>query len=92
VTEANPGVYAELIGFWGWQTGAWPCDQSGSVSAGDKSYSLCHQSDTWGDGWRYYQFRVVGGPFTSFSGRVDIKACLNYLVNTRGYSSQGNRI
>jgi hypothetical protein len=87
LTEADPGVYAELITFWGWENGRWPCDQSGNVSAGSKSYKLCHQDDNWAGGkWRYFQFWVDGGPNTNFSGKVDVKALLDWLVNTRGYS------
>ncbi|HKP61775.1 MAG TPA: hypothetical protein VJV78_33825 [Polyangiales bacterium] len=85
VTEANPGVYAEVIAFWGWQD-SWPCDQNASVTAGDKSYGLCHQDDHWGSGWRYYQFRANGGPFNTYSGKIDVKAFLDWVVNTRGFS------
>jgi hypothetical protein len=88
VTEANPGVYAEVIAFWGWQD-SWACDKSGSVTSGDKTYSLCHQDDNWGNGpWRYFQFRANGGPFQSYSGKIDVKAFLDWLVNTRGYSKE----
>jgi hypothetical protein len=87
LTEADPGVYAELITFWGWENGRWPCDKSGTVTAGSKSYKLCHQDDNWADGkWRYFQFWVDGGPNTNFSGKVDVKALLDWLVNTRSYS------
>jgi hypothetical protein len=83
---ANPGVYAEVIAFWGWQDD-WACDKSGTVTSGDKTYSLCHQDDQWSGGkWRYFQFRAGGGPFTSYSGKLDVKAFLDWLVNTRGYS------
>ena len=56
-------------------------------------YTLCHQDDNWASGqWRYYQFRVGDGSDTnirtSFSGSIDIKAFLDYLVNTRGYSTE----
>jgi hypothetical protein len=85
VTDTNPGVYAELIVFWGWQD-TWACDQTGNVSAGAKSYGLCHQSDTWGSGWRYFQFRADGGSQRSFSGRVDVKALIDWLVANKGYS------
>ena len=84
VTDPNPGVYAELIAFWGWQD-SWACDKSGSVSAGDKTYNLCHQDDNWGSGWRYYQLRANGAS-NSFSGKVDVKALLNWLVNTYKFS------
>jgi hypothetical protein len=85
VTEANPGVYAELIAFWAWQD-SWACDKSGSVTSGDKGYNLCHQDDNWGSGWRYFQFRA-NNPSQSYSGKVDVKAFLDWMVNTRGYST-----
>jgi hypothetical protein len=88
VTEADPGVYAEVIAFWGWQD-SWACDQSGNVTAGDKTYSLCHQDDNWANGqWRYYQFRASDGSSPSYSGKVDIKAFLDWLVTTRGFSTE----
>ena len=80
----------------GWQADRWPCGddntlgneyQGISVSAGSKSYDLCHQSDTWADGrWRYTQFWMQGGPSTNFSGTVDIKAMLDWVVSNKGYS------
>lgn len=86
VADANPGAYAELIAFWGWQDG-WACDKSGIVIAGDKSYSLCHQSDTWANGqWRYFQFRADGGSSQSFSGKIDVKVFLDWLVNNYNFS------
>jgi hypothetical protein len=96
VSEPNPGVYAEILGMWGWQDDRWPCGddanpgneyQGMTVAAGDKSYDLCHQSDTWANGqWRYFQFRMQGGPSRSFSGRVDVKAFIDWVVSARGYS------
>ncbi len=85
VSEADPGVHAELITFWGWKDD-WACDKSGSATSGDKSYNLCHQSDSWGNGWRYYQFRANGGPAQGFSGKVDVKALIDWLVNNQNYS------
>ncbi|HEY5957346.1 MAG TPA: hypothetical protein VIV60_12360 [Polyangiaceae bacterium] len=86
-TDPNPGVTAELIAFWGWENGRWPCDKSGTVSSGNKTYKLCHQVDNWADGkWKYYQFWVEGGPLTNFSGKVDIKPFIDWLVNNYGYS------
>ncbi len=93
VTNPNPGVYAELIGFWGWQGGRWPCDTaltSKTVNSSGKTYHLCHQSDTWHTGtphWRYFQFWDNSGPQTSFNGRVDIKAFLDWLVSAYGVST-----
>jgi hypothetical protein len=40
----------------------------------------------WADGWRYYQFRDNAGPGMSFNGSVNVKALLDYLVNTRQFS------
>jgi hypothetical protein len=83
VTDPNPGPYAEVMGFWGWQNGRWPCDTklgTQTVNAGDKSYNLCHQDDAWAGGkWRYFQFWVNGGPLTSFSGKVNLKAFIDWL-------------
>jgi hypothetical protein len=98
VTDPNPGVYAELMTWWGWDQGRWPCNINGGtgvsygdkVSAGSMEYTLCHQSDNWADGWRYYQFRAGDGSDgnikNNFSGKVDVKAMLEYLVTKRGYS------
>lgn len=101
--EPNPGVYAELMTFWGWQPNRWPDSGempgpvgSGSgqeVSSGGKNYKLWVQDDGWAkqdkwpQGWRYFQFRDSGGSNNSFNGTLDVKAFLDYLVNTRGYSS-----
>ncbi len=80
-TDPNPGVFAEIIVFWGWETGRWACDQTGTVTAGNNTYQLCHQSDTWANGqWRFYQFNVQGGPLTSYSGTVDAKALIEWVV------------
>ena len=98
VEDPNPGVYAEIMGWWGWDAGRWPCDMNGdgvedygpSVSGGNKQYTLCHQDDTWADGWRYFQFRAGDGRdsniSTNFSGTVDIKPFLDYLKSDRGYA------
>lgn len=89
VNDPNPGTYAELIAFWGWQDGRWPCDTNGNVQAGDKGYHLCHQVDDWADGqWRYFQFWMDGGPSRNFNGRVDIKAFINWLVSSYNYSDE----
>lgn len=98
VTDPNPGVYAEIMTFWGWQANRWPdCSMcmappgkglNDQVSAGSKSYKLIVQSDTWADGkWRYFQFRATDGSQTNFNGTVDVKALLDYLVSKQGYSS-----
>jgi hypothetical protein len=95
--QPNPGVYAELMAWWGWNNN-WACGEPSadgvspptpynqSVTSSGKTYDLCHQSDSWADGkWRYFQFRA-GGSATSYNGEFDVKAFLDYLVNTRGYS------
>jgi hypothetical protein len=87
LTDPNPGVYAEIITFWGWEATRWPCEESGNVTSGDKSYRLCHLVNDWAGGkWRYIQFWVNGGPMTTFSGKLDAKAFLDWAVNTQGYS------
>jgi hypothetical protein len=99
INDPNPGVYAELMAWWGWDQGRWPCDDNNmdgqndfgdTVQAGNMSYRLCHQNDQWADGWRYYQFRAGdatdGNIKTTFSGTLDVKAFLNYLVQSRNYS------
>jgi hypothetical protein len=100
-TQGSAGVHTELMTFWGWQPMRWPsapgadgAADGGSigaaggdqVTAGGKSYRLWVQRDMWADGWRYYQFRDSAGSQMNFSGTVDVKALLNYLVNTRGFS------
>ena len=89
VTDPNPGVHAELIVFWGWQNGRWPCDKTGDVNSANKTYRLCHQDDQWADGqWRYFQFWDTGGPNNNFSGKIDVKPFLDWLVNQNGYSPE----
>lgn len=97
-TVGNAGVYAELMTWFGWNATRWPCDMNNDgmvdygdrVEAGAQAYTLCHQDDTWADGWRYYQFRAGDGSDGSsrngFSGKVDVKAMLDYLTNNRNYS------
>jgi hypothetical protein len=86
VTDPNPGVHAELITFFGWQD-SWACDKTGNVQAGDRGFTLCHQDDAWAGGkWRYFQFRIDGGSTNSFSGKVDVKALIDWLVSNAGYS------
>jgi hypothetical protein len=87
-TSADAGVYAEIIMFTGWQsnrlssTGGWPCDVSGSVTAGSTSYNLCHQRDDWSTGhWRFFNFNIASGPFTSLSTTADVKAILNWIMS-----------
>jgi len=92
VTDPNPGVYAELMTFWGWQNGRWPSTPMGNgsgskVSSGGKSYTLVVQDDQWADGrWRYFQYRADDGPKKDFNGTLDVKPFIDYLVNSKGYS------
>jgi hypothetical protein len=85
---ADGGVYAEIISFVGFQgnrlssSGGWPCDKSGTVTAGGASYNLCHQSDTWSNGqWRFFNFNVANAPFTTWSSKLDVKAMLTWVMN-----------
>jgi hypothetical protein len=91
VTSANPGVYAEVIVFWGWEATRfvnWKCNQSGSVNSSGKNYNLCHQDDAWANGqWRYWQFSVENGPQQSFNGMLDVMPFINF-VKGKGYSDQ----
>ena len=82
--NANAGVYAEIIIFLGWESnrqssnGGWPCMVSGTIPG--TNYNLCHQSDSWSNGqWRFFNFIVGNGPLSSFSGKVDIKAILDWI-------------
>ena len=68
-------------------SGGWPCDKSGNVTAGGSSYVLCHQSDSWGSPksgvkWRFFNFNLSNGPQNTFSGKVDIKAMLDWVMKT----------
>ena len=94
ITSSNPGVYAEIIVFLGWdgirmnKTGGWPCDASGNVTAGSSGYNLCHQKDGWGSGWRFFNFNLNNGPQNNYSGNVDIKAMLDWVMaKYSGFSS-----
>ena len=85
-TSTDGGVYAEIIMFTGWQasrlqqTVGWPCDKSGTVTAGSTSYNLCHQSDDWSSGhWRFFNFNINQGPFSSWTGKMDVKALLDFV-------------
>ncbi|MET0794945.1 MAG: hypothetical protein ABW061_25725, partial [Polyangiaceae bacterium] len=95
-TQNNAGVYSELMTFWGWQDGRYPEPPNGTgpkgngagdmVPAGTKTYKLEVQDDAWAGGkWRYFQFRTSDGPLRSFSGTVDVKKLIDYLVS-KGYS------
>ncbi len=95
-TQGNAHVYSELMTFWGWQDGRWPEPPNGTgpigpgagdqVPAGTKTYKLEVQRDDWANGkWRYFQFRTTDGPLKNFSGSVDVKKLIDYLVG-KGYS------
>jgi len=83
-TNNDGGVYAEIITFTGWnstrQTGAttsWACQITGKTVP-NSTFSLCHQSDTWASGWRFFNF-LAGSGTNNYSGKVDIKAMLDYI-------------
>jgi hypothetical protein len=86
VTGNHTCPHAEVLVFWGWQDGRWPCDQSGTLSSGNNSYTFCHVGQNWGCGWQYIEFRVNGGPMRNYSGKLDVKPILDWLVNNRGMS------
>ena len=93
-TQGNAGVYAELMTFWGWENNRWPLKDGGSpicdigctngLSAGSKIYDLIVQKESWGSGWKYFQFRSTGMPQTSFNGTVDVKKLIDYMVQKAG--------
>jgi len=80
--------YAEIMVFWGWQDGRWPCDQTGNLTAGTSSYQLCHSVDDWACGWRYIQFRVDNGPMRNYNGTLDVKTILDWIVLNMGVSQE----
>jgi hypothetical protein len=49
------------------------------MTAGSASYNLCHQSDTWSSGWRFFNFNLSNGPQNNFSGKADIKAIIDWV-------------
>ncbi len=97
-TPNDAGVYAEIMAWWGWDAGRWPCGEtmgmtySDSVSAG-QDFRLCHQRDQWATesqgGWRYFQFRAGdasdGNSRTTVNGKIDVMAFINYLKSSRQY-------
>jgi hypothetical protein len=92
--NANAGVYAEVIVFLGWEAnrqgttnGGWQCMVSGTVP--NTNFNLCHQSDAWSTGpqWRFFNFVAGNGPLTSFSGTVDIKAILDWIMQNYAKST-----
>lgn len=99
--ELLPDPEIELMVFWGWNENRWGCDDawsqngvgSNQMSSNGKNYTLCHQSDTWGSDekpWRYFQFRDNDGSpqHKDFTGKLDIKATLDWLVQHAGVSGE----
>ncbi len=94
-TNANAQVYAEIIMFLGWNanrnnssSGGWTCDKSGTVTAGGATFNLCHQSDSWSSGWRFFNFNLSNGPSSNFSGTGDVKAVLDWVMkNYSGFTT-----
>ena len=86
LTNTDGGVYAEFMGVWGWDPAStwWNCTPAlnQSVTSSGKTYNLCHQSDTWGTTWRFFQFEATGGAQRSFTGSVDIKAFLDWFFGS----------
>jgi len=97
LTSTNPVVYAEIIVFWGWETGRWACQPAElskpSFTAGSNTYQLCHQADVWGptggQQWRFYQFNITNpmNPLTNYSGTIDAKVLTDWVVSNYGLSS-----
>ena len=84
-TNDDGGVYAEIITFVGWnstrQTGSttsWACQITGKTVP-SSNFSLCHQSDTWASGWRFFNFLGGSASSSNYSGKADIKAILDYV-------------
>ncbi|HVT09395.1 MAG TPA: hypothetical protein VHO67_18170 [Polyangia bacterium] len=89
LTSSNPQVYAEIIIFLDWEanrqngsSGGWSCDASGSISSGGNTFNLCHQKDDWSSGhWRFFNFVLSNGPSSNFTGKGDVKAILDWVMN-----------
>jgi hypothetical protein len=84
-TNNDGGVYAEIITFTGWnatrQTGSttsWACQITGKTVP-NSNFSLCHQSDTWASGWRFFNFLAGSSSSGNYSGKADVKAILDYI-------------
>jgi hypothetical protein len=92
LTSSSPGVYAEIIVFLGWDnirmgSSGWPCENKGSLTSGSAALTLCHEKDGWGSGWRFFNFNLNNGPQNTFSGKVDIKAIIDWIINVSAYKS-----
>jgi hypothetical protein len=57
------------------------------VTAGSAALTLCHQKDGWGSGWRFFNFNLNNGPQDTYSGKIDVKAILDWIMNTSSYKS-----
>lgn len=85
VTGNHMGAYGETMNWFGWDSKqyTWPDNGSSSLDAG-LQFKLGHSADSWPDApphWKYRQWRLSSAT-KSFSGTVDIKKILDYLVNT----------
>jgi hypothetical protein len=79
VDNSNPGVYAEIIVFLDWDnvresSTGWPCENLGSTG----NFKLCHQKDSWGSGWRFFNF-ALNGQQKNVTGKYDVKSMLDYV-------------
>jgi hypothetical protein len=88
-TSSDGGVFAEVIVFLGWDgtrmgSKGWPCENKGNLTDGSTGYTLCHQKDGWGSGWKFFNFNLNNGPQNSFSGKVNIKAFIDWVKNYSG--------
>jgi hypothetical protein len=82
-------VHTEVMAWWGWNGGRWPCNSAADQVQAGMQYTLCHQDDAWAGGkWRYYQFRAGDGSDgnirNDFTGPIDVGAFLEYLRG-KGY-------
>lgn len=94
-TTTTPGVSAQVIMLLSWDgsrfaaSTGWPCDKSGSLTAGDAAFTLCHQVDSWTtEKYKLFSFNLENGPLDLFSGKIDLKAILDWLTTT--YPSIGS--
>jgi hypothetical protein len=102
--NADAGVYAEIIIFLGWEAnrqngatgaGGWACSVPASKGpVPNTNLTLCHQSDAWSQSpyWRFFNFVLNdgsdGNSLKTFSGTVDIKAILNWVMSN--YANPGS--
>ncbi len=102
LSHEETNAFGEIMVFWGWNNGRWECDKNPpTIQNMGNTYTLCHLRngrdghDGWGDPsdpWEYYQFRLGSGQDhdskRSFTGALDIKALLQFLVDNYGYSEE----